>query len=151
MCSIAKNCRYNVNGFVEELPKLPEKRSEHTCAVLPATGVRPTQSGSPTPLLVSSQEGRGIWLVGRQTQLTFKHRHLLWPVGFPRCWHCSLVQQHGFALPPSHEPWTMSVHRLWEAGLGWLGEMMEAPREQKYCKSIKNFTQYWVTVLISVK
>jgi len=29
--------RYNVNGFVEELPQLPEKRSWHTCASLPST------------------------------------------------------------------------------------------------------------------
>merc|ERR1712037_1035669 len=30
--------RYNVNGFVEELPKLPESRFAHACAALPSTG-----------------------------------------------------------------------------------------------------------------
>ena len=36
------DCRYNVNGFVEELPQLPESRYRHACAALP-TGVRPAQ------------------------------------------------------------------------------------------------------------
>jgi len=30
--------RYNVNGFVEELPQLPENRYAHACSALPATG-----------------------------------------------------------------------------------------------------------------
>ena len=38
----AKSCRYNISGFVEELPQLPENRREHACAALPATGVRLT-------------------------------------------------------------------------------------------------------------
>ena len=33
--------RYNVNGFVEELPQLPENRYGHACSALPSTGVRP--------------------------------------------------------------------------------------------------------------
>ena len=32
--------RYNVNGFVEELPRLPENRWDHACAALPSTKVR---------------------------------------------------------------------------------------------------------------
>ena len=32
--------RYNVKGFVEELPRLPEKRWDHACAALPSTKVR---------------------------------------------------------------------------------------------------------------
>ena len=39
----AKSCRYNISGFVEELPKLPENRFQHACAALPATGVRPSR------------------------------------------------------------------------------------------------------------
>ena len=35
--------RYNVNGFVEELPQLPENRYGHACAALPTTGVRSAQ------------------------------------------------------------------------------------------------------------
>ena len=31
------------NGFVEELPQLPENRYNHVCAALPTTGVRLTQ------------------------------------------------------------------------------------------------------------
>ena len=38
--SIADICRYNINGFVEELPQLPEGRFAHSCAALPSTGVR---------------------------------------------------------------------------------------------------------------
>ena len=34
---------YNINGFVEELPQLPENRYAHACAALPSTEVRPTQ------------------------------------------------------------------------------------------------------------
>merc|ERR1712212_331470 len=30
--------RYNVSGFVEDLPQLPENRRGHACAALPATG-----------------------------------------------------------------------------------------------------------------
>ena len=37
-------CRYNVNGFVEELPQLPENRYGHACAALPSTGVRLAQT-----------------------------------------------------------------------------------------------------------
>ena len=32
--------RYNINGFVRELPRLPEKRWRHACAGLPSSGVR---------------------------------------------------------------------------------------------------------------
>ena len=34
--------RYNISGFVEELPQLPENKGGHACAALP-TGVRPAQ------------------------------------------------------------------------------------------------------------
>ena len=37
-------CRYDVNGFVKELPQLPEERSSHACAALPITKVRPKQN-----------------------------------------------------------------------------------------------------------
>ena len=40
VCCIAQNFRYNVNGFVEELPQLPADRFAHSCAAIPATGVR---------------------------------------------------------------------------------------------------------------
>ena len=33
-------CRYNMNGFVEELVPLPESRYGHACDALPSTGVR---------------------------------------------------------------------------------------------------------------
>ena len=39
----SKDCRYDVNGFVEELPQLPESIWAHACAALPTTGVRPDQ------------------------------------------------------------------------------------------------------------
>ena len=40
MSITVKSCRYNTNGFVEELPQLPEKRTAHACAALPITGVK---------------------------------------------------------------------------------------------------------------
>ena len=44
MSITAKSCRYDVNGFVEELPQLPEERYYHACAALPITKVRPKQN-----------------------------------------------------------------------------------------------------------
>ena len=44
MSITAKSCRYDVNGFVEELPQLPEDRSSHACAALPITKVRQKQN-----------------------------------------------------------------------------------------------------------
>ena len=44
MSITAKSCRYDVNGFVEELPQLPEDRSHHACAALPITKVRQKQN-----------------------------------------------------------------------------------------------------------
>merc|ERR1712110_1216527 len=38
--------RYNIHGFVEELPKLPENRVNHACAVLHATGAFVVVGGS---------------------------------------------------------------------------------------------------------
>ena len=40
ICWISEIFRYNVNGFVEELPQLPADRFAHSCAAIPATGVR---------------------------------------------------------------------------------------------------------------
>ena len=36
-------CRYNVDGFVKELPQLPENRYGHACAALPSTKVKISQ------------------------------------------------------------------------------------------------------------
>ena len=44
MSITAKSCRYDVNGFVEELPQLPEERYGHACAALPITKVRQKQN-----------------------------------------------------------------------------------------------------------
>ena len=44
MSITAKSCRYDVNGFVEELPQLPENRALHACAALPITKVRQKQN-----------------------------------------------------------------------------------------------------------
>ena len=49
LLSAAENCRYDFNGFVEELPQLPENRVAHSCAALPATGVRLVTSQVPQP------------------------------------------------------------------------------------------------------
>ena len=60
---LTKSYRYNINGFVEELPKLPRSRWNHACAALPATGVRPTHP-NPNPLFTPLQ---AIVVAGGQT------------------------------------------------------------------------------------
>merc|ERR1719193_2794734 len=40
--------RYNVTGFVEELPQLPENRYLHACSALPATGAFVVAGGDPS-------------------------------------------------------------------------------------------------------
>ena len=44
--------RYNTDGFVEELPQLPEIRIGHACFALPNNGVRTdlTKTNPPFPL-----------------------------------------------------------------------------------------------------
>ena len=44
MSITTKSCRYDVNGFVEELPQLPENRGYHACAALPINKVRQKQN-----------------------------------------------------------------------------------------------------------
>ena len=56
--STAESCRYDINGFVEELPKLPEKKAGHACAAVPATGVRPAQPILTHRLILWSVEQR---------------------------------------------------------------------------------------------
>ena len=75
-------CRYNLEGFVEELPKLPSNRSAHACAILPATptGVRPDKNSSSRHILMrealakifSKNSFKTVWvfLDGFQTFLT---------------------------------------------------------------------------------
>jgi len=46
--------RYNVNGFVEELPQLPENRYYHACAAFPTTGAFVVSGGSDGSNLLSS-------------------------------------------------------------------------------------------------
>merc|ERR1712192_93387 len=47
--------RYDVNGFVEELPQLPEKyRRAHACGALPATGALVVAGGQTSSGLTSS-------------------------------------------------------------------------------------------------
>ena len=47
-----KICRYDFNGFVEDLPRLPENRYYHACAALPDTGVSPNNFSKPLQALV---------------------------------------------------------------------------------------------------
>jgi len=46
--------RYNIAGFVEELPPLPEDRHTHTCAALPSTGTLVIAGGYDGSDLLSS-------------------------------------------------------------------------------------------------
>ena len=91
--------RYDVTGFVEELPQLPENRRSHACSALPATGVRPAQSS-----LCS------WWLP--------EDMHQAWLL---LCWHSSLEQKNGLPWSPSRMHFIVLKLRLWEAGSGWLG------------------------------
>ena len=43
-------CRYNLNGFVEELPRLPEGRSGHACASIPTSVLNIGQVVIVTPM-----------------------------------------------------------------------------------------------------
>ena len=51
-----------MNGFVEELPQLPENRYDHACAALPSTGVSPTHILKPVQafIVVGGYDGSRI-------------------------------------------------------------------------------------------
>ena len=51
-CPPSNICRYNISGFVEELPRLPENRYQHACAALPSTGVSPTHILKPVQAFI---------------------------------------------------------------------------------------------------
>ena len=71
MSITAKSCRYDVNGFVEELPQLPENIYYHACAALPITKVRQKQNqpfvqafivaGGSTSSVVTLLHGATTW------------------------------------------------------------------------------------------
>ena len=56
--------RYNVAGFVEELPQLPSGRYDHACARLPDTGVRTAPVNCPTRWPLSLLFGFMWWSSG---------------------------------------------------------------------------------------
>ena len=84
----SKSCRYNIHGFVEELPKLPENRRDHACAALPSTGVRPTQPTFCRRLLLREDGGTD-------------------PADFHLFTLFSLAQQTGHPSPPFQEDWVL--------------------------------------------
>ena len=95
-----KSCRYNIHGFVEELPKLPENRFGHACAALPSTEVRPTQSTFCRRLLLLEDMG---------TDTADFHLFTLF----------STTPQNGHPSPPFQEHWVILELQLWEARSGW--------------------------------
>ena len=97
----AKNYRYNVRGFVEELPPLPDARIEHVCGALP-TGVRPAQ----------------IILFHNRHSLLLEEEGGLKSSTFLRCLRSSQAQKPGLPLHPFHEHCIMLEHPLWEELLG---------------------------------
>ena len=125
----AKSCRYNVNGFVEELPRLPEIRFSHVCGALP-TGVRPVQQSISKPLL-----WRLLLLPEEETD----------PTTFLLCWPSSLEQQPGLNSHHFHDHWSMLKLRMWEADSGWMGVgMVEVPSDQRWwLKSYAHCQSWW--------
>ena len=95
----SKSYRYNTSGFVEELPKLPENRHSHACAVLPSTEVRPTQSIFCRRLLLLEDGGTG-------------------PADFHLFTLFSLAPQNGHPSPPFQEHCILLELQLWEARSG---------------------------------
>jgi len=80
--------RYNVNGFVEELPQLPGERYAHACAALPST--------------------KHSSLLGARMNTTTS----------PLCSPSSLEHKPGLHLPPCQGYCTVLVPQLWEARSG---------------------------------
>ena len=107
--------RYNVNGFVEELPQLPDVLWGHACSALPPNGVRPVQ-----PIFHIC-------------------RHLLWPEESTMDpstywrWYFSLGQRLGSPSPPSLTHWDVLKHRLLGAGSGWMGVSMVVSTKLRWC------------------
>ena len=54
------------------------------------------------------------------------------PTTFLLCWLSSLEQQPGLPLPPYQEYWTVLELRLWEAGSGWMGVIVEVPKHLRW-------------------
>ena len=118
LCPWAKSCRYNVTGFVEELPQLPENRLGHACAALSDVG--PVQS---TFNLNLWNVCRLLWLPEDSTD----------PRTFLLYWPYSLGRHPGLLLPPSHEHCPALELWLWEEGSGWRGvTMMENPTDLRW-------------------
>ena len=110
MSITAMSCMYDFNGFVEELPQLPQYRSGHACAALPSTGVRPTQ-----PIIC-----RRLLLLEDGTDPGDFHRFTLF----------SLAEHPGHPSPPSQEQWKVLKLQLWEARSGWpAGIMLMVPTD----------------------
>ena len=51
---------------------------------------------------------------------------------FLLCWPSSLEQRNGLPLPPFQEHCPMLKLRLWEAGSGWLGVIVEVPTDLRW-------------------
>ena len=118
LCPWAKSCRYNINGFVEELPQLPENRLGHACAALSDVG--PVQS---TFNLNLWNVCRLLWLPEDSTD----------PRTFLLYWPSSLGRRPGLPLPPSHEHCPALELWLWEEGSEWRGvTMMENPTDLRW-------------------
>ena len=122
--------RYNLNGFVEELVRLPESRYGHACAALPSTGV-----GCKTVF------GRDSLTPSAQFQY-LTCRHSLWlevKTMAPRLGEASLLCCHsllkrellGPPLTPFLGHWHLFEAQLWEIWMngffGWWGATMMAP------------------------
>ena len=107
----SKSCRYNISGFVEELPQPPEHRWHHACAALPSTGVRLAQSlHERCPLC------RHLSLLGDVKMDP--------TISLP-CWPSSLEHQPGLLSPPSQEHCPVPEHLSSVGRLEWPEALME--------------------------
>ena len=109
--------RYNINGFVEELPQLPEVRQSHACAALPTTRVSQEDNSCCTLFL-----NRHLLLLEAKIQ---RATNLLW-------WFYPLEQVPGHSLPLCPGLWRLLQLLLLEEDSVWLVVVMELPTNLRW-------------------
>ena len=114
---IDSKSRYNINGFVEELPQLPEVRQSHACAALRTTRVSQEDNNCCTLFL-----NRHLLLLEAKIQ---RATNLLW-------WFYPLEQVPGHSLPLCPGLWRLLQLLLLEEDSVWLVVVMELPTNLRW-------------------
>ena len=114
---INSKSRYNINGFVEELPQLPDVRQSHACAALPTNRVSQKDNSCCTLFL-----NRHLLLLEAKIQ---RATNLLW-------WFYPLEQVPGLSLPLCPGLWHLLQLLLLEEDSAWLVVVMELPTNLRW-------------------